>query len=126
MLWPLGVYCAAVLALVFAILGLSYILGERHREPAAEQPYEGGILSEGSAHVRLSAGFYLIAMFFVIFDVEGIFIFAWAIAAREAGWAGYWEILIFILLLVVGLVYLWRQGALSRAPLAPRGPGAGR
>jgi NADH-quinone oxidoreductase subunit A len=67
----------------------------------------------GSAHVRLSARFYLIAMFFVIFDLEAVFVFAWAVAARELGWPGYWEMAIFVGLLVVALAYLWRLGALD-------------
>ena len=75
-MWPLGVYFALVLLLVAGMLLLSYFLGQRHREPATGAPYEGGILSEGSAHVRLSAKFYLIAMFFVIFDLEAVFLFA--------------------------------------------------
>ena len=81
-----------------------------------DQPYESGIVSEGSARVRVSAKFYLVAMFFVIFDLEAVFIFAWAIAARELGWAGYSEILVFIAILVAALAYLWRLGALDWSP----------
>ncbi len=111
--WPLGVYFAIVIFLVVAILVLSYLLGQRHHEPATGTPYEGGIASEGSARVRLSAKFYLVAMFFVIFDLEAVFLFAWAIAAREVGWAGYVEVVIFTGILVAALVYLWRTGALE-------------
>jgi NADH-quinone oxidoreductase subunit A len=113
MLWPLGVYFVLVLLLVSAMLALSYLLGERHRERHTGLPYEGGVASEGSARVRFSARFYLVAMFFVIFDLEAVFIFLWAVAAREAGWAGYWEIAIFIGVLLAGLVYLWALGALD-------------
>ena len=67
------------------MLGLSYVLGQHHKEHATDDPYEGGILSAGSARIRFSAQFYLVAMLFVIFDVETIFIFAWAIAFRELG-----------------------------------------
>ncbi|MGH9326049.1 MAG: NADH-quinone oxidoreductase subunit A [Terriglobia bacterium] len=98
------------------MLGVSYLLGQRHEEKATGDPYEGGILSEGSAHVRMSARFYLVAMFFVVFDLEGVFIFAWAVAARESGWAGYWEILVFVGILVATLIYLWRLGALDFVP----------
>jgi len=112
-LWTLGVYFIAVLLLVAAMLAVSYVLGERHNEHATGQPYESGILSEGSARVQVSAKFYLVAMFFVIFDLEAVFIFAWAIAARELGWAGYWEILVFIAILFAALAYLWRVGALD-------------
>lgn len=112
-LWPLGVYTALVLLLVTAMLGLSYVLGQRHHDRSTDSPYESGILSEGSARVRLSAKFYLVAMFFVIFDLEAIFIFAWAVAVRETGWIGYAEVFIFISVLLAALGYLWRVGALE-------------
>lgn len=115
-LWTLGVYFIAVLLLVAAMLGVSYVLGQRHDEHATGQPYESGILSEGSARVHVSAKFYLVAMFFVIFDLEAAFIFAWAIAARELGWVGYKEILVFIAILLAALAYLWRLGALDWNP----------
>ena len=112
-LWPMAVYFAAVVLLVAAMLGLSYVLGQRHRERATGLPYEGGLPSTGSSRVRLTARFYLVAMFFVIFDLEAVFLFAWAVAARELGWPGYWEILVFIAILVATLAYLWRVGALD-------------
>lgn len=112
-LFALGIYFVLVLALVAAMLAVSYVLGQRHREPATDSPYESGIVSTGSAHVRLSAKFYLIAMFFVIFDLEAAFLFAWAVAGRELGWNGYWEVLIFSGVLIAALIYLWRLGALD-------------
>jgi NADH-quinone oxidoreductase subunit A len=115
-LWPLLLYFAIVLTLVGAMLGLSYLLGQRHKERATEEPYEGGILSAGSARMRFSSQFYLIAMLFVIFDVETIFIMSWAIAFEELGWYGYIGVLIFIILLVVVLIYEWRNGALDFGP----------
>jgi NADH-quinone oxidoreductase subunit A len=112
-LWPLGVYVALVLGLVGVMLGLSYALGQHHHDRSTDFPYESGILSEGSARVRLSAKFYLVAMFFVIFDLEAVFLFAWAVAVRETGWAGYAEAFIFIFILLVALGYLWRVGAVE-------------
>jgi NADH-quinone oxidoreductase subunit A len=102
--------------LVVLILGLSYVLGEHHADRATGEPYEGGILSAGSARLRFSSQFYMIAMLFVIFDVETIFIVAWAIAFEELGWYGYFGVLAFILLLVVVLIYEWRNGALDFGP----------
>lgn len=116
---PLIVYSALVL-FVTAVMLASYVLGQRHKDPTTGTPYESGIVSEGSARVRFSARFYLIAMFFVIFDLEAVFLFAWAVAAREAGWAGYWEAVIFIGVLLAALVYLWGIGALEWAPSAYR------
>jgi NADH-quinone oxidoreductase subunit A len=112
-LWPLGVYVAIVLGLVGAMLSLSYVLGQRHHDRSTDSPYESGIISEGSARVRLSAKFYLVAMFFVIFDLEAVFLFAWAVAVRETGWTGYLEVCVFISILLVALGYLWRVGALE-------------
>ena len=120
LLWPVLVYGAIVLSLVFVMLGLSFVLGQRHRENATEEPYEGGILSEGSARLRFSAQFYLIAMLFVIFDVETIFIVAWAIAFPELGWYGYIGVMIFVILLFVVLIYEWRNGALDFGPDGPK------
>lgn len=107
------VYTGAVIVLVAGMLGVSYVLGQRHRERETGDPYEGGIVSTGSARVRLSVKFYLVAMFFVIFDLEAVFLFAWAVAARELGWAGYAEALVFVGILVAALVYLWRSGGLD-------------
>ena len=111
--WPLAVYIVLVGMLVMAMLSMSFVLGQRHHDRATGSPYESGILSEGSARVRFSAKFYLIAMFFVIFDLEAVFLFAWAVAVRETGWAGYAEALLFIMVLLAALVYLWRVGALD-------------
>ena len=111
--WPLAVYIVLVGMLVTAMLSMSFVLGERHHDRATGSPYESGILSEGSARVRFSAKFYLIAMFFVIFDLEAVFLFAWAVAVRETGWAGYAEALLFIMVLLATLAYLWRVGALD-------------
>ena len=112
-LWPLAVYVAIVGMLVVAMLSLSFVLGQRHEDRATGSPYESGILSEGSARVRFSAKFYLVAMFFVIFDLEAVFLFAWAVAVRETGWTGYAEALLFITVLLATLAYLWRVGALD-------------
>jgi NADH-quinone oxidoreductase subunit A len=112
-LWPIAVYFAAVVILVTIMIAFSSILGERHREKQTAEPYESGIVSTGTARVRFDIQFYLIAMFFVVFDLEAVFIFAWAVSVREAGWAGYAEMLIFIGVLFAALVYLWKLGALE-------------
>jgi NADH-quinone oxidoreductase subunit A len=112
-LWPLAVFFFVVIALAGVMLGLSHILGERHKERTTAQPFESGIKATGSARVRFDVKFYLIAVFFVVFDLEALFIFLWAVSLREVGWMGYIEILIFIGVLLAGLVYLWRLGALE-------------
>ena len=115
-IWPLIAYLAAVVFLTIIVIALSSILGQRHKERGTGQPFESGIAPTGSARLRFSAKFYLIAMFFVIFDLEAVFIFAWAAAVPELGWAGYLEILIFIAVLLATLGYLWRMGALNWSP----------
>jgi NADH-quinone oxidoreductase subunit A len=133
-LWPLEVYFAAVLAVVVGMVAVSYVLGQRHVERATGEPYESGVVSTGSAQIRFSAKFYLVAMLFVIFDLEAVFLVAWAIAFREVGWPGYVGMLVFLLILVAGLAYEWRMGALEWGssgrrrlppPAARRPPGAG-
>lgn len=112
-LWPLAVYFAAIVLIVAAMLGLSSILGQRHRERATGEPYESGIVSTGSAQVRFDIKFYLVAVIFLVFDLEAAFLYAWAVAVRETGWAGYVEVLVFVGVLAAALVYLWRLGVLD-------------
>jgi NADH-quinone oxidoreductase subunit A len=112
-LWPMAVYFGAVVMLVTAMIAFSYLLGERHREKQTAEPYESGIVSTGTARVRFDIKFYLIAMFFVIVDLEAVFIFAWSVSIRETGWTGYAEMLIFIGILAAALIYLWRLNALE-------------
>lgn len=111
--WPLGVYLLAVLTVVGGMLGMSYLLGQRHPNRHREDPYESGIKATGSARVRLSVSFYLVATFFVIFDLESVFVFAWAIAVRELGWAAFVQMLAFLGVVLATLAYLWSQGALD-------------
>jgi NADH-quinone oxidoreductase subunit A len=113
MMWPLVVYFVLVVLLVAGMLVVSWLLGQRHSDPATGAPYESGIASEGSARVRLSAKFYLVAMIFVIFDLEAVFLFTWAVAARSLGWQAFWEALVFAAILAAALFYLWRVGALD-------------
>lgn len=113
----LALYSALVFGLVVVMLGLSWVLGQRTAlSSAAREPYESGIISSGSARYRMSAKFYLVAMLFVIFDLEVAYVLAWGVAVREAGWAGYIEMMVFLAILFVALIYLWRTGALDWAP----------
>ena len=120
-LWPLALYTAAVVFIVGSMLGLGYLLGERHRERETGEPFESGILPTGSARIRLSIKYYMTAMFFVVFDLEAAFILAWAVGARQLGWSGYIEVVVFILVLLAGLAYLWKVGALDWSPRKSRG-----
>ena len=112
-IWPLAIYFLMVILLVITMLVLSWLLGQRRREAATNDPFESGIVSVGGSQIRISVEFYLVAIFFVIFDLETVFIFAWAIAFFELGWQGYLAMVVFIAILGLVLVYEWRSGALE-------------
>lgn len=110
---PLLLYAVAVFGLVAGLLVISYILGERRSGRGRNEPFESGITPVGYGHFRISVYYYVIAMFFVIFDVEAAFIFAWAVAFRDLGWAGYLGFVVFVAILLAALLYEWRIGALD-------------
>ncbi|BFU91683.1 MAG: NADH-quinone oxidoreductase subunit A [Nitrospira sp.] len=120
MIWQICIYGLAVGLVIVVMLGLPALLGERHwkkserrSESATVIPYESGIRPTGSARVRPPVQYYLVAMFFVIFDVEAAFLYAWAIAVPEIGWLGFVEVTIFVAILLAALAYLWITGALD-------------
>lgn len=103
--WPFLVYTLAVISIVGIMLGLSHVLGEKHKEKLTDEPFESGIPPTGNARLRFSSHFYLIAIFFVIFDLDAVFILAWAVSFRELGLSGYIGIIIFIGILIAVLAY---------------------
>lgn len=115
-LWPFAVYFGAVLALAAFMIISSYLLGERRAGKATAEPYESGITPTGSAWMHFDVKYYLVAMFFVVFDVESVFIYAWSVALGEAGWRGFAMMAVFIGVVIAALAYLWRAGALDWAP----------
>jgi len=115
-LWPFLIYGIAVVAMAGIMLTLSHFLGERHKERETDETFESGVKTTGDARMRFPIHFYIVAMFFVIFVLEAVFMFAWAISIRETGWAGFIGILTFVVDLVVVLVYVWRIGALDFGP----------
>lgn len=114
--WPFIVFAFIVIFLIGIMIGLSYVLGERHKEKTTDEPYESGIPPTGDARLRFSSSFYLIAMFFVIFDLDAAFIMLWAVSFRELGLPGYIGILVFIGLLIILLIYELSIGALDFGP----------
>lgn len=119
-IWQICVYGVCVGAVIAVMLGVPPLLGERHwrkperrTESATGIPYECGIRPTGSAQVRPPVQYYLIAMFFVIFDVEAAYLYAWAVAVPETGWLGFIEVTIFVSILLASLAYLWLTGALD-------------
>lgn len=112
-LWPVLAYGGIMLVIVAAIFVISYFLGERHRAPGRDKPYESGIQPTGTTHLRYDAKYYLVGVFFVLFDVEAAIINAWAVAFRELGWGGYAGASLFIVTLAIGLIYIWKLGGLD-------------
>ena len=114
--FSLIVYGLMVLALIAIILFLARWVGERKTSPEKAMPYECGIIPTEMGGYRPSIPFYLVAVFFVIFDVEAAFIFSWAVAMMDLGWAGWLRISFFIVLLLMTLVYVWKKGGLDWGP----------
>lgn len=115
-LWPMLVYGGGVVLLVSIMLIVPYFIGERHEETVTDTVYESGINITGSARFKFPIHFYILAMFFVVFDLEVVFIVAWAVHAKALGWAGYIAIATFIGILMAVFVYEWRIGALEFGP----------
>ncbi len=114
--WSTLIYVVAVVGICAIMLIGSALLGGRSSARARGEPFESGVVASSPERMRLSAKFYLVAMFFVIFDVEALFLYAWAVSVREAGWAGLIEVAVFIFILAASIVYLARIGALDWTP----------
>ncbi len=110
---PLLLHLLAAMGLAGAILLLSTFIGQRRPTRAKLQPYECGILPTGDAREPFSVKFYLVAMVFILFDVEAIFLYPWAYVYRDLRWFGFVEMLLYILILLAGYIYLWKKGALD-------------
>lgn len=111
--FSLALYAFFVVALIASQLFLAVWLGEKKSSIEKSRPYECGIIPTGSARFRYPVPFYLVAIFFLIFDVEAAYIFSWAVIYEEAGWPGWMQMSFFIILLIVGLVYIWKEGGLD-------------
>lgn len=110
------IYAGVALGLAGTILLLSFLLGQHHNNKLTGEVYESGVPAVGKARLRFSSQFYLVAMLFVIFDLEAVFIIAWAIAFESVGIAGFIGASIFIGVLALVLVYEWKVGALDFGP----------
>ena len=92
---------------------LSNILGPSNPSPEKSAPYECGMPAVGDARERQSVKFYLVAMIFLLFDIEVAFLYPWAMALRDLGWSGFVQVLLFMALLLSGYIYVWRKGVLD-------------
>ena len=119
-IFSLAIFVVLILIFVASQLFIAVWLGERKKTAEKLRPYESGIIPTGVARLRYPVPFYLVAIFFLIFDVEGAFIFAWAIAYGELGWPGWMQISFSIVLLLLGLFYIWRKGGLDWGPITQK------
>jgi len=119
-IFSLAIFVVLILIFIASQLCIAVWLGEKKKTVEKLRPYESGIIPTGTARLRYPVPFYLVAIFFLIFDVEGAFIFAWAIARGELGWSGWLQISFFILVLLLGLFYIWRKGGLDWGPLTQK------
>ena len=111
--FPVLLQALLAMALAAGLLTVSYLLGKRVRNKVKDMPYESGIVPTGDARQRFSVKFYLVAMLFILFDIEAIFLYPWAVVFRDLGMAGFVEMLIFVVLILSGFFYIWKKGALD-------------
>lgn len=116
----LASYSGIAFFLICVLLLLSWGLGQKTRSQQKQEPYESGILPLDNARIKGPVPFYLVAIFFVIFDVEVIFVSSWAVASDRLGWSGFAHVCFFIFILFLGLVHIWKTGALDWEPRAQR------
>jgi len=110
---PLLIHLIVVGVVAGAIVTLSWIIGYRRPTRAKMSPYECGMTPVGDARERFSVKFYLVAMLFILFDVEAVFLYPWAVILKELKMFGFWEMLIYILIVLIGLFYVWKNGVLD-------------
>ena len=115
-LFSLAFYVVVAVGLIGILLLLARFLGQRTTSQVKGEPYECGLEVTGQAKLGEPVPFYLVAIFFIVFDVEMIFVVSWAVAFDLLGWAGFWQITFFIVILFAGLVYLWKMGGLDWGP----------
>ena len=120
---PLLIHLLFAFGLAGAIVLLSQFVGRHRYSRAKFQPYECGMAPTGDARERFSVKFYMVAMLFILFDVEAVFLYPWAILMKELRMFGFWEMLVYMLIILVGLFYIWKKGVLEwagtrKAPLS--------
>jgi len=111
--FPVLVQGLLALVIATALIVISYVFGKKVRNRVKDMPYESGIVPTGDARGRFSVKFYLVAMLFIVFDIEAIFLYPWAVVYRDLKWLGFIEMLVFVVLILSGFFYIWKKGALD-------------
>jgi NADH-quinone oxidoreductase subunit A len=117
---PFLIHSLLVVGLAIVIISLSWLIGERKPTRAKLSPYESGMAPVGDARGRFPVQFYLVAMLFILFDVEAVFLYPWAIILRDLKHFGLWEMFVYIGIVLVGFFYIWKKGVLDWGPDAMR------
>src|ERR1700683_5366893 len=113
---PVLIHILLAGGLATVIISLSWLIGERKPTRAKMAPYESGMVPVGDARGRFSVQFYLVAMLFILFDVEAVFLYPWAVILRDLGHFGLWEMFVYIGIVLVGFFYVWKKGVLDWGP----------
>ena len=111
--FPVLLQALVAMLLAAGLITVSYLLGKRVKNRVKDMPYESGMVPTGDARQRFSVKFYLVAMLFIVFDIEAIFLYPWAVVYRELLMPGFIEMLIFVILILSGFFYIWKKGALD-------------
>jgi NADH-quinone oxidoreductase subunit A len=111
--FPVLVQIVIAVVLAAALVAISFLLGKRVRNRVKDSPYESGIAPTGTARERFTVKFYLVAIVFILFDIEAVFLYPWAVVYRELKLFGFFEMLIFVVLVLSGFFYIWKKGALD-------------
>src|ERR1019366_3648393 len=118
--FPVLVQTVLAVLVAGALITLSFVLGKRVKDRVKDSPYECGIAPTGSARERFSVKFYLVAIVFILFDIEAVFLYPWAVVYRELKMFAFVEMLLFVVLIVCGFFYVWKKGALDWSSVVPR------
>lgn len=111
--FPVLIQILIAIAVAAAMIGLSALLGQRAKDPVKSMPYESGMKPVGNARERFSVKFYLVGMVFILFDIEAIFLYPWAVVYRQLKLFAFFEMLLFIVLVLCGFFYIWKKGVLN-------------
>ena len=115
MYFPVLAQAILAMALAAGLLTVSRLLGKRVRNRVKDMPYESGMVPVGDARERFSVKFYLVGMLFILFDIEAIFLYPWAVVYRQLRMVAFVEMLVFVILILSGFFYIWKKGALDWA-----------
>jgi NADH-quinone oxidoreductase subunit A len=110
---PLLIHFAVACLLALGIVTISTLIGQHKANKSKMSPYECGMEPVGDIHQRFSVKFYLVAMLFILFDVEAVFLYPWAILIRELKMFGFWEMMTYVAIILVGFIYVWKKGVLD-------------